>query len=327
MRLRAAVVGVGRVGSRFDEEPGRKTVWTHVGAYLARSEAFDLVGVCEPGGENATRFAARCPSVPIYSDIGEMMRATTPDVVSICTPAGTHAAVLDAVLAQPTIRLVWCEKPLADAVADAERMVAAAEKHGVHLVVSHVRRWTPLWKEASRLASTHAVGPVRAVRIAMPNRLFSIGSHALDLALMLGGSPAVVKGLAIPALHEEGEPAVTASILFKSGAYGLVGVTGFKRNLSVEGEITGDDGRITVREGREEIEIERFEPSARYSGYRELAAERTISREGLGSFSPFVAIVSEIGELVAGRLDRPTCSGRDALELQHALATLEGEVR
>ena len=53
--LRAAVVGLGRVGSRFDEEAGRDVVWSHVGAYLSAPDAFTLAAAVEPSSRSRAR--------------------------------------------------------------------------------------------------------------------------------------------------------------------------------------------------------------------------------------------------------------------------------
>lgn len=324
-RHRAVVIGLGQVGSRFDEEPGRSIVWTHAGAYLSLPNVYDLVGVCDTDPRNADNFSRRHKGIPVFAAVGELLAATRPEVVSICTPTHTHARLAAEAMTTSSVRALWCEKPIADNILDAERTVAQAESHGIFLVISHVRRWTPLWQEAAQRLKAGEVGRIRSVRIAMPNRLLSIGSHAIDLALMLGGVPVAHSALAIPDLNEGGEKAVAAAIRFESGAYALIQVTGPKENLCVEGEVIGDDGRMTVRESSGEIIMERFAPSPRYAGYRELIADRTIRADGFTNSSPFVNIAHEIAGLLSKAISTPTCSGKEALAVQKLLAAL-GEV-
>jgi predicted dehydrogenase len=322
--LKTVVVGLGRVGSRFDEEPGRKVVWTHVGAYLAHAETFELVGACEPDAENATRFTARCPGVPVFGDLDALLAATSPDVASICTPIASHRAVLSALLDRPSIKAIWCEKPLADRLDDAESMIAGAAARGVPMVVSHVRRWVPLWRRVKALIDSGAVGSLRCVRVAMPNRLWSVGSHAVDLALFLGGRITDLKSSDIAALHQEGEPARAALLQFASGAYGIVQVTGTRENLMVEAEVIGDAGRVWAREDAGEIRIERFAPSPHYKGYRQLADAAVETHAALTDASPFVAIAAELAELARGARQTATCDGPAALAVQRALGQMAG---
>lgn len=321
-KLRALVIGLGRVGSRFDEEPERREVWTHVGAYLALPDRFDLVGACEPDRENAQAFHRRCPAVPLFDTVADLPGDLAPDLVSICTPAETHRQVLEEVVERLRPRIVWCEKPLAVTVADAEAMVDFCAKRDVTVVVSHVRRWLPLWRRTRELVADGAVGTVRSVRVAMPNRLFTIGSHAIDLLLFLGGPVETVKALDIPALEEDGEPAVAALFCYQSGAVGMLEVTGYRDGLVVEAAITGDQGRVSAREDRGLLTIEKFSPSEAYAGYRQLV-EVGVERHGTGAdTSPFVAIAEEIVSLAADSKRRPRCDGADALAVQRVLAAL-----
>ncbi len=321
-RLRAAVIGLGQVGWRFDQEAGRRSVWSHAGAYTALGEAFELAGAADPSAEARRDFAAAHPGVPAFAEIATMMRETAPEIVSICAPNAAHRAALDAVLAAGRPRAVWCEKPLAVSLADGKAMVAACDAVRALLVVSHVRRWSPLWQTLKRRIDGNEIGRLRSLRIAMPNRLWTIGSHAADLLLWLGGPAVAVAALPIPALEEAGEPAVDAIVTFESGAAGILQVTGEKSGLIVEAEAIGTDGRLCLREDCGTIAAETFRPSTRYAGYRELAAGGTEAIAQDDQFSPFVAIAREIAGLCAGDLAAPTCSGRDALATQALLDRL-----
>jgi myo-inositol 2-dehydrogenase/D-chiro-inositol 1-dehydrogenase len=318
-RWRAAIVGLGKIGSRFDEEPGRSNVWSHAGAYLARPQLFAIAGACETVAENAAAFARRCPDVPVAGDIASMLRVAKPSIVSICTPAESHNTVLTEVLRSDSVRVVWCEKPLAASARDGAAMVDACRARGVTLLVSYVRRWSPVWIRAREIVQSGALGAVRVVRIAIPNRLWSMGSHAVDLVEYLGGPVTAVTPFAVPDLAEEGEPAVAAFFRFSRDGYGLFQVTGWKANYLVEGEVVGDCARIIVREDYSTISCERFETSPRYEGYREPGKPDVQHVAIPANFSPFVAIAEEIGELLAGTRRDPTCDGATALAVQTAL--------
>ena len=324
-RLRAVVVGLGQVGSRFDEEPGRTVVWSHVGAYLRLAERFELCGAADIAPANLAAFRVRCADVPACETIDELIRLR-PQVASVCTPADSHAAAVLRLLACPDLRLIWCEKPLALELAEARRVVEACRERNVLLMVSFNRHWSPLWRRVKALIEQGAVGAVRSLRIAMPNRLYSIGSHAVDLALMLGGPVEQIASLELPALAEEAEPAVTAVLRHRSGAAGAVQVTGFKPQLVVEAEVLGDDGRLWAREDEGRIVIEQFAASPRYAGYRQLDGRRVETVESLDTFSPFVAMAKN----AADALIRGTpleCDGRHAVEVQRILEAMAGATR
>jgi predicted dehydrogenase len=324
-RLRAVVVGLGQAGSRFDEEPGRTTVWSHVGAYLHLADRFELCGGADLSPASLAAFRARCPDVPARATIDELIKLG-PQVASVCTPADSHAAVVLQLLACPDLRLIWCEKPLGLELAEARRVVEACRARNVLLMASFNRHWLPLWRRVKELIEQGAVGTVRSLRVAMPNRLYSIGSHAVDLALMLGGPVEQIAALELPALVEGGEPAVTAVLRHRSGAAGMIQVTGFKPQLVVEAEVLGDDGRLWAREDQGRVVIEPFAPSPRYAGYRQLAGRREETVESLDTFSPFTAMAENAADaLVRGA--PLACDGSHAIEVQRVLEIMADAAR
>lgn len=325
MGLSVGVVGVGRIGSRFDEEPGRCVPWSHVGAYLAHPNQYELAGVVEIDAANRESFNRRCPGIPVFGSAAEMAAKVRPEVVSICTPTERHLTDAEAVLDAGSVKVLWCEKPLASSVADANNLLNAARDCGAALVVSYVRRWLPLWRRFHHIVESGAVGQAVSVRVAMPNKLLTVQSHAVDLALFLGGAILSFGAMQVPALAEDGEGAALITFQFESGAFGIVQPTGMRSELLIEAEVIGRDGRAKATEHDGKITIEKFQPSTRFSGYRELSASRTEQAESFTSFSPFAAIAADIaGACQAGTIDRLD-NGVVALEVQRIIEGTERE--
>ena len=85
------------------------------------------------------------------------------DLVDICTPGDTHAEIAAAALAAG--KHVLCEKPLANSVAEAESMVAAAAAGaGRQAMVGFTYRRTPAVALARELVADGTIGTVRQVR-------------------------------------------------------------------------------------------------------------------------------------------------------------------
>jgi predicted dehydrogenase len=136
------------------------------------------------------------------------------DLVDICTPGDTHAEIAVAALAAG--KHVLCEKPLANTVAEAEAMVAAAARaaeHGVFAMVGFSYRRVPAIALARRLVAEGRLGRLRHVRAqylqdwlsdpatpmswrldrsrAGSGALGDIGAHVVDLTQHLTGEPLV----------------------------------------------------------------------------------------------------------------------------------------
>ena len=87
------------------------------------------------------------------------------DLVDVCTPGNTHAEI--AIGALEAGKHVLCEKPLANSVAEAEAMAAAAERAaagGVRAMVGFTYRRVPAMQLARQLIAEGKIGEVRQVR-------------------------------------------------------------------------------------------------------------------------------------------------------------------
>jgi predicted dehydrogenase len=137
-KLRVLAVGLGNMGM------------SHAKAYT-RIDGFEVAAVCE------RRIAERSlppelAAAARFADYGEALRAVKPDVVSISTWSDSHAAY--AIQAMEAGAHVFVEKPLADTVEDAERVVAAAQRTGRKLVIGYILRHHPSWIKFIELAKT-----------------------------------------------------------------------------------------------------------------------------------------------------------------------------
>jgi predicted dehydrogenase len=74
-----------------------------------------------------------------YTDYKEMIRLEHLDIVSVCTPPETHADIVCAIA--PYVKGIFCEKPIATTVEDADRMIEVCHKHNVVLQINHPRRF------------------------------------------------------------------------------------------------------------------------------------------------------------------------------------------
>ena len=95
-----------------------------------------LVGVADVCAQ-ARRGAAVTHGVPVFSDWRDLLGAV--DVVSVCSPAISHAAIVRAFLNAGTHVLV--EKPIATRLAEADQLIALAEAKGRVLTVGHQERF------------------------------------------------------------------------------------------------------------------------------------------------------------------------------------------
>jgi predicted dehydrogenase len=149
-------------------------------------------------------------------DWKEVVRRPDIDLVDIVTPGDSHAAI--AIAAAQAGKHVFCEKPLANTVAEAERMLEAVQKAGVRNMVAFNYRRVPAIAYARQLIDEGRIGRIYHFRarylqdwIMDPNfplvwrldknaagsgPMGDLGAHIIDLARYLVGDFDEVTGMA-----------------------------------------------------------------------------------------------------------------------------------
>jgi predicted dehydrogenase len=198
MSVRILVVGVGNMGR------------SHALAYH-RLEGFEIVGLASRNAKTTVHeLPAELRGYPLFEDFEQALRATRPDAVSINTYTDTHAAY--AIRAMDSGCHVFCEKPLATNMADAEAVVAKAEATGRKLVLGYILRVHPAWQKLIEIGqglgkplvmrmnlNQQSSGPAWAVHrqlMASTSPIVDCGVHYVDVMCQLTGArPVRVHGI------------------------------------------------------------------------------------------------------------------------------------
>jgi predicted dehydrogenase len=109
-------------------------------------------------------------------DWKSLLRRDDVDIVDICTPGDSHAEI--AVAALDAGKHVLCEKPLANTVAEAETMAAAARRaaeQGVRAMAGFTYRRVRALALARRLIALGRLGEIRHVRACSAPKLVATG--------------------------------------------------------------------------------------------------------------------------------------------------------
>lgn len=125
---------------------------SHALAYH-RIDGFSLCGVVtrsESSRASLMEELGHC--CPGFNDFLEALKETRPDAVSISTYPDTHA--IYAIAALEAGCHVFIEKPLAETVDEAEKIVAKARETGRKLVIGYILRHHPSWVKFIEVAQT-----------------------------------------------------------------------------------------------------------------------------------------------------------------------------
>jgi predicted dehydrogenase len=191
--LKVGVIGVG---------VGR----AHLGGYQALGNEVEIVSLCDLDAARLKEIGDKFNVPQRYTAVDKMLAAGEIDAVSVCLPNSLHAPVSIAALEAGLH--VLCEKPLAENVASAQKMVEAAAKASTKFMICFNRRyrrdvqWMKKLVEAGKLGRIYQVkaGWIRETGIpggwfadkvmAGGGPLIDLGVHMLDSVMWLLNYPA-----------------------------------------------------------------------------------------------------------------------------------------
>ena len=130
------------------------------------------------------RFEKRT-GVRTYADWHDLIENEDLDIVSVATYANVHAEITIA-CAKKGVRVIYCEKPAAQMVPDAEQMLAGCTEAGALLVFNHQRRFTSCIRRLRDHIKDNGLGELTSVNAQWPaGRLGNVGSHVFDTICMV----------------------------------------------------------------------------------------------------------------------------------------------
>ena len=184
---KAAVIGLGVMGNIADGLGGRHPEMyqpcCHADVYDFHSRT-ELVAGSTRAPERQALFREKRVGKPVYSDYREMLEEEKPDIVSIATPATSHAEITIEV-AKFGVKGIYCEKAMATSLAECDRMIEICEQTNTVLMINHQRRWDNRYIELKRFIDAGNIGSLQSIQISLGgSRLCRSGTHMFDLALM-----------------------------------------------------------------------------------------------------------------------------------------------
>jgi len=155
--LKVALAGAGMI-SRY-----HLTAWRKLGTRI------ELVAVCDPDGEKATRRAQEVGIPKVYQDRDKMLAEEGIEALDVASPRETHAAWIEAAAARGID--VLCQKPLTPTLALAQDLLLRVDNK-IRLMVHENWRFRPWYRELARWIAAGDLGDILLARMAMINSGF-----------------------------------------------------------------------------------------------------------------------------------------------------------
>jgi len=309
----------------------------------ASTEGITLAGVADQVEQRAES-VARAYGTMHYTDYRALLADDLIKAVSVVTPDFAHADI--AVAAAEAGKHVLVEKPLAMTVEDCRRIMEAAERSGVKLMVDFHNRWSPPFYRAWEAIRRGQIGEPQHVyyrlsdRIYVPTEMLSwaakstvawfIGTHSIDTVRWLLDDEvrrvyAVSRSRVLKEMGVDTPDFYQATLEFKSGATAVVENSWILPNttpniIDLKCEIVGSKGALYV-DGSHHRTLEKYTETE--ASYPDVLVMPAVYGEQKGfaaeSIRHFIDCVLHDRE--------PRVTGRDGLEVTKVIQAIEESVR
>ena len=256
-RVRIGVIGTGTLGMR------------HCRTLALLTPEAELAAVADHRDEAAHAAAALDPKTNVATDYRAILNDESIQAVVITTPNDTHAQLI--VEAANAGKHIYCEKPLALSMADADAALAAVAKNTVKLQIGFQRRFDPAYREARSALLAGDLGSIELIvgttRDPAPppaSYLERSGSFFVDTAIHDYDALRYLTGLEVTdvfaiaatlVLEDTNEQPVrdtaVTSLRMENGA--LATITNSRRSnygYDVRIEVAGSKGKVSLGEER-----------------------------------------------------------------------------
>lgn len=255
------LIGVGRAGAVHGKNFSQHIIGSKV------------VAIVDNNAESAIKAAKEFGAEKWYTNHKEALKQENLDAVVISTPTYTHAEI--AIDAAEAGKHIFCEKPMALTLKEADEMISAARRAGVKLQIGFMRRFDPEFQTAKRIIEDGVIGKPSIIKSTghgpgLPppwacdpetsiGMLAEVNSHDFDSVRWLIGSNisrvyAEAEAIAVPELkgkYPDFYDRAVVTLRFANGSLGLIdGGCPVKYGYDARVEVLGTEGVMLIGELR-----------------------------------------------------------------------------
>jgi len=189
-KIKAVIVGLGRIASLLEEDSLREKPCTHAGAVAANADCALTAG-CDTDEERRLLFAKKW-QVPVFAIAAEMISTHKPQILVIATHPDSHYHYCH-LASEMQVPVVICEKPLADNIKEARKIARLAERGNPIIITNHERRYSQDYIRAKEILKEGKLGSLLCVRSVLymgkttrlVDALWHDGTHLADAIMFL----------------------------------------------------------------------------------------------------------------------------------------------
>lgn len=315
--LKCGVIGLGRIGVGFDDNPRKTTINTHAGAYWINKQT-RLVAFCDVDKKKLSKYGKKYNVSGLYTDFHDMFRTEKMDCVSICTLADSHQRIVEEA-AKWNIKGIFLEKPIGDTLKSASNIIKTCNRKKIKLQIDHQRRFDPTYHKVKKIINSSRFGKIQHANVYYGAGIANTGSHLFDLIRYFFGNIKWVEGrYSENPSNNLSDPNIDGSVSCNTGIKCSLNSFDVNQYGILELDILGTRGRIRFNLAKSSVEY--FENSKRKGlVYSELKPRPfNISKRK----DAIVLGLEDLINAIEKNLD-PLCSGIDGYSSLEAIIAMK----
>ncbi|TCO95421.1 putative dehydrogenase [Chthoniobacter flavus] len=213
------VAVIGHTGNG-DYGHGLDVVWLHM-------PEVELVAVADAHADGLEKARQKLKLGRGFADYRQMLAEVKPDIVAVAPRHVDEHRDMTMAAIEAGARGIYIEKPFCRTPAEADEIIASADKGKVKIAVAHRNRYQPSLPAIERMLKENAIGQVLEIRMrgkedarGGAQDLWVLGAHLLNLATFFGGAPKACTAT----LFQDERPVTKADV--KEGAEGIGPIAG-----------------------------------------------------------------------------------------------------
>lgn len=330
-KVKAALIGCGRIGFTLETDPLRNKPCTHWGG---ASKAGIKIGYACDINESQLKYFSEKTKIPkenLFTDYKELIRKVKPELIIIATWTESHSKI-GVFAAKNGVRIIVCEKPIASNLNDAKKLISTCKKNKTRLLINHERRFDPRYQKVKSLLNKNIIGKIVSVNgfiltnghsgnsniINGGGPLLHDGTHLIDICGYFFGPIKTLKGKFYRNNRNIGfEDHALAWLTTEDNINITIEAGGNRKYFMFQLDIYGTTGKITIGNGYQNLYIAK--KSKYYTGFYDLEQKSFPKIKTGNCFNNIYKLVKKLFK--NSDLDLPSSGedGYNALEIIHSI--------
>ncbi len=182
-KIKVSLIGSGRIGLTSEFDKKRLKPASHFGMWLKNKDC-ELVSICDKNKSAFKKAKILKKQIKFYENYKKMVKAENPKIVSICTWKDTHYTITKECL-KLGIKVIVLEKPLANNINQAKKLIKLVKKLNAKILVNHRRRYDEQVIKLKKKIDNDIIGDILQVSSFYVYGILTTGTHLIDTLRML----------------------------------------------------------------------------------------------------------------------------------------------